>query len=158
MKDPDGLNARQRLFVNAYRLEPNALQAAIAAGYSNKTARTIGPRLLLNVAIRTVLERAERITAEKVQISHEWVIERLIQNHERAMQAEAVMKFDPASKAMVETGEYVYNGSVANRALELIGKHLGTFPERVVVDDPKGLPRERVAEKVKELRRTLKLA
>jgi len=32
------------------------------------------------------------------------------------------------------TGEYTYQGAVANRALELIGKHLGMFIDR----DPRG--------------------
>jgi len=31
---------------------------------------------------------------------------------------------------MVETGEYTYQGHVANKALELIGKHRGMFVDR----------------------------
>ena len=47
------------------------------------------------------------------------------------MQAQAVLdaKGNP-------TGEYTYNGSVANRALELLGKEQGMFVERKEVGGP----------------------
>ncbi len=37
----------------------------------------------------------------------------------------------------VETGEYVYTGNVANKALELLGRHVGMFDDklRLRVDD-----------------------
>ena len=53
-----------------------------------------------------------------------WVLERLAWNVERAMQGEAVVLRGKA------TGEYRYDGAVANRALELLGKELGLFTER----------------------------
>ena len=39
-----------------------------------------------------------------------------------------------------ETGEYTYQGSVANRALELVGKELGMFHERVEHSGADGAP------------------
>ena len=60
------------------------------------------------------------------------MIEKLVENVDRAMQAEPVRrKTDDGEKEV--TGEYVYNGSVANKALELIGKELGMFIDRKVV-------------------------
>jgi hypothetical protein len=53
-----------------------------------------------------------------------WVLERLAENVRRAMQIE------PVTLRGVPTGEYRYEGSVANRALELLGKELGLFVER----------------------------
>jgi hypothetical protein len=53
------------------------------------------------------------------------VIETLVTNVQRAMQAEEVKRPDGMG-----TGEYRYEGSVANRALELLGKHLGMFIDR----------------------------
>lgn len=66
------------------------------------------------------LERA----IERVALTKEWVIERLVENANRAMQAEAVKREGQ------EIGEYRYEGSVANRALELLGKELGMFVDR----------------------------
>ena len=43
------MNQRQRAFCEAYLLSGNATEAAIKAGYSPKSARSIGQRLLTYV-------------------------------------------------------------------------------------------------------------
>jgi hypothetical protein len=53
------------------------------------------------------------------------VISRLKENADRAMQAARVI-----DKEGKETGEYTWQPSAANRALELIGKELGMFVDR----------------------------
>jgi phage terminase small subunit len=75
-----------------------------------------------------VTERA----VEKAAISKAWVIEKLVENVDRAMQAEPVRRSDGEEVP----GAYVYNGSVANKALELIGKELGMFIDRKEVGGP----------------------
>lgn len=84
-----------------------------------------------------ILDRIKEITGavtvqamKQAAIDKTWVIERLVENVNRAMQAEAVKRGDE------ETGEYRYEGSVANRALELLGKELGMFIERKEVGKP----------------------
>ena len=54
-----------------------------------------------------------------------WVIARLVETAERALQAVPVTdrKGEP-------TGEFTYQGSVALRALELLGRELGMFSDR----------------------------
>lgn len=49
------MNQRQRAFCEAYLLSGNATEAAIKAGYSPKSARSIGQRLLTYVDIREYL-------------------------------------------------------------------------------------------------------
>src|SRR5690606_39413482 len=41
-----------------------------------------------------------------------------------------------------ETGVYVYNGSVANKALELLGKHMGMFTDKHELTGKDGGPIE----------------
>ncbi len=63
------LTTKQKLFVEAYLANPNATEAATRAGYSKKTAKSQGQRLLTNVDIRTRLEkRVEEaiITADEI--------------------------------------------------------------------------------------------
>lgn len=55
-KKEDNLNARQRRFVNAYVTTMNASKAAIEAGYSEKTSRSIGQRLLTYVDIQLAID------------------------------------------------------------------------------------------------------
>lgn len=67
-------------------------------------------------------------------VSTTWVMQNLVDNVKRAMQAEEVL-----DKKGQPTGTYTYQGNVANRALELIGKSLGMFVEKnetKVVESP----------------------
>jgi phage terminase small subunit len=61
---------------------------------------------------------------ERVALTKEWVLAKLIDNVQRASQAVPVLDAEGNP-----TGEYRYQGAVANRALELLGKHLGMFVE-----------------------------
>jgi hypothetical protein len=54
-----------------------------------------------------------------------------MENAERALQHVAVL-----DKKRKPTGEYRYDGSVANRALELLGKQQGMFIDRNEVGQP----------------------
>ena len=59
------MNQRQRAFCDAYLLSGNATEAAIKAGYSPKSARSIGQRLLTFADIREYLaQRNAQIIAE----------------------------------------------------------------------------------------------
>ncbi|CAM3536476.1 terminase small subunit [Parendozoicomonas haliclonae] len=62
------MNSRHQRFVNEYLLDQNATRAAIAAGYSEKTARSQGSRLLTNVDI------SQTITDQQAQINTELLI------------------------------------------------------------------------------------
>jgi phage terminase small subunit len=121
----DKLTPKQDRFVAEYLVDLNATQAAIRAGYSKKTADVQGPRLLGNVRISDEITRRRTAISEKLEITQEWVIKKLVDNVERAMQAEPVLSVDGTP-----TGVYNYAGSVANGALTLLGKHLGMFVDR----------------------------
>lgn len=71
------LTEKQRRFVEAYLLDPNATRAAIAAGYSEKTAHSQGPRLLENVEVQAALDAARQKREEKTGVDAAWVLERL---------------------------------------------------------------------------------
>ncbi|MNW10683.1 Terminase small subunit [compost metagenome] len=67
--------------------------------------------------------------AEKSEVNAQWVLDRLVQLAERCMQAEPVTDRDGSP-----TGEYRFDSSGANKALENIGKHLGMFKDKLEVD------------------------
>ena len=125
------LTPKQEMFVKEYLVDLNATQAAIRAGYSKKTADRIGPELLGKTCVARAIEEANQKRAEKLELSAEWVLENLKNVAVRCQQAEPVMVFDYRTKEMVETGEYQFDSKGANRALELIGKHLGIFENRL---------------------------
>jgi phage terminase small subunit len=121
------LNPRQQRFVEEYLIDLNATKAATRAGYSPRTAQQIGSRLLLNVVLQEALAKRQVVVAERAALSVEWVVGRLRENLERALQAEPVRDGEGQP-----TGEYIYQGSVANKALELLGRHLGMWKEGTV--------------------------
>lgn len=130
------MTARQQRFVEEYLVDLNATQAAIRAGYSPKTANEQGARLLANVSIREAIEHARTEQQQRTQINADWVLKKLVENVERAMQAIPVLDHEGNP-----TGEYRYEGSVANKALELIGDHVGFFPDKKVqLSGPNGGP------------------
>jgi len=121
------LNERQTRFAEEYAVDFNATQAAIRAGYSEKTAGAIGWELLKKPEIQQRIEFAKAEQSKRTAIDADWVLRRLVQNADRAMQLEAVT--DAQGNP---SGEYTYQGSVANKALELIGRRVGFFPEDAV--------------------------
>jgi phage terminase small subunit len=68
------LTPRQQLFAIEYLNDLNATQAAIRAGYSQKTARKQGSRLFCNPALRAVIESAQQRILQRAEIDAEAVI------------------------------------------------------------------------------------
>lgn len=71
------LNARQRRFVDEYLIDLNATQAAIRAGYSKKTARQIGERLLSNIDIQAEITKKQRKRSDRTEITQDRVLKEL---------------------------------------------------------------------------------
>jgi phage terminase small subunit len=57
------MNTRQQLFCDHYIKSLNATEAAVKAGYSKKTARQLGNKLLTNVDVKSYIDK--RLDAKK---------------------------------------------------------------------------------------------
>ncbi|HET8792077.1 MAG TPA: terminase small subunit [Modicisalibacter sp.] len=71
------LTARQSRFIDEYLLEPNATQAYIRSGYSEKGANTSAAKLLANPRIQQVLSDRMAKRSERTQIDADYVLHRL---------------------------------------------------------------------------------
>lgn len=71
------LNERQKRFIAEYLVDLNATQAAIRAGYSEKTAHSTGCRLLKQADIAASLAKHQEARAERVGITADMVLEEL---------------------------------------------------------------------------------
>lgn len=118
----DELNDKQRRFVNEYLVDLNVKHAAIRAGYSEKTAQEQGSRLLAHVKVKAAVEKAMDEREERTEITQDYVLKSIQRVANRCMQAVPVM--ERVDGEWVRTGEFRFDSSGANKALELLGKHL----------------------------------
>ena len=137
------LTDKQTAFVREYLVDLNATQAAIRAGYSERTASRIGPQLLGKTCVREAIEKAQAKRARRVEVTQDYVIENLVEIVERSMQRAPVLD-RKGEQVTDEEGRAVwtFDAKGANRALELLGKHLGIFTDKVKaeVSGPDGGP------------------
>lgn len=71
------LNAKHLRFVEEYLVDLNATQAAIRAGYSPKTARAQGARLLTDADIQAALALGQKARSERTEIAQDRVVREL---------------------------------------------------------------------------------
>jgi phage terminase small subunit len=123
------LTAKQTAFCQEYLVDFNATQAAIRAGYSERTANEQGARLLAKASAQLEIRRLVAARAQRVELDADFVVRMLVDNVKRSMQAVPVVDGDGNP-----IGEYRYNGAVANKALELLGRHLGMFTDKQEIE------------------------
>ncbi|MCY3553721.1 MAG: terminase small subunit [Gemmatimonadetes bacterium] len=126
------LTKKQQAFVQEYLVDLNATRAAIDAGYSEKTARSIASENLTKPNIQAALIEAQKERSERTQIDQDFVLELL------------------ATEAKGEGPDTTASARV--RAAELLAKHLGMFqddahlhhhfdtPNTIIYDDGEGDP------------------
>lgn len=149
------MTPRQELFIQEYLKEPNATQAAIKAGYSEKTACKIGSENLqkpdIAAAIRQGLDRQvaviEEVIEKQVMTKVEWLTEvARIATADMSDYADIVMdslQFKDSSTWPKGLGRNIKKLSQTqfgismelhnkSQAIELLGKSLGWVKESVV--------------------------
>jgi phage terminase small subunit len=164
---PDGLNDKQRLFCAEYLVDLNGAAAARRAGYSEKTARTIAQELLVKAEAIAVIQAMMDERAKRVQVTADAVITecaKLAFSDVRQLfdpQSGEMLPPDKwpegiaAAVASVEVEELM-GGSGPDRAqigwtkkvrlwnkpqaLEMLGKHLKLWVERMEHTGPNGGP------------------
>jgi phage terminase small subunit len=90
------LNPKQERFVAEYIANPNASEAARRAGYSDKTAYSIGQRLLKNVEIATAIDAGLQQIKGRIQLT----VERTLEEIGRVAYADPRKLFDEAGNLL----------------------------------------------------------
>jgi phage terminase small subunit len=117
------LTAKQQRFVDEYLIDLNASQAAIRAGYSEKTSRSISSELLTKPNIQQAVNQGQAERQAKTKIDAAWVLEQAAQSY-----------ITNSAEYMDEQGRMVpLNANAARGFLELAGKHVGVqaFKEKI---------------------------
>lgn len=144
------LTDRQQQFVDEYLIDLNATQAAIRAGYSVKTAQEQSSRLLSNVMVQKVIAEKMAERSRRTGVNQDRVVLELAKiafvKLTDIIDEKGKIK-DTATEddlACLEGYKYKYSDtdtgysverevklSSKMKALELLGKHLGMWNDKV---------------------------
>ena len=142
------MTKKQRRFIEEYLIDLNATQAAIRAGYSPDTAKSIGSENLTKPDIQARIAKAMAERSRRTGVNADRVVMELAKiafvNASDVIDAEtATLKPDaaPEDTAAIQSVKVKTFGEdglereikMADKlkALELLGKHLGMFKDKV---------------------------
>ena len=119
------LNPRQKKFVEEYLRSGSGKDAAVAAGYSARSAEVQASRLLKMPEIQAYRREMEQKLFDEMGISQAWIGRRLVEIVERCMQKVPVLEWDHATRQKVPSGTWEFDPAGALRALHELDVQLG---------------------------------
>lgn len=142
------MTQKQKRFIEEYLIDLNATQAAIRAGYSSATAKDIGCENLAKPNIRAQIDRVMAERSKRTGVNAERVIQELAKiafvnaaeviDPKTATVKEDALPEDTAAIQSVKVKTFGEDGlereiKMADKikALELLGKHLGMFKDKL---------------------------
>jgi phage terminase small subunit len=149
------LTPKQARFVEEYLIDLNATQAAIRAGYSPKTARQIAEENLSKPNIHQAISKAQDKRSKRTEITQDMVLAELAKiaftnmadfaqwgpNGITLMSSEELTREAAAAVAEIQESTNQAGGTTLKfkrfdkiKALELLGRHLGIFDDKLSVD------------------------
>lgn len=164
----DNLTDKQRRFIEEYLVDLNATQAAIRAGYSEDTARSIASELLTKPDIQSAINKAMARLSKRTEITQDKVLQQLAKI--AFADIKDILEFGPVEKiedvdeegnsivkiksaVMIKPSSEVDGTVIAEvsetrdgikvkrndqvKALELIGRHLGMFNDKLEISGVK---------------------
>lgn len=156
------LTPKQQRFVEEYLVDLNATQAAIRAGYSPKTANEQGARLLVNVSVQAAIQEAMKSREQRTEVTQDRVVKELskiafgdprnvmtwgpsgvkLKASTELTDDEAAFVSEVSETTTEHGGSLKLKTNDKLKALELLGRHLGMFKEKVEVTGKDGGPVE----------------
>ncbi len=153
------MTIKQKRFCEEYLIDLNATQAAIRAGYSPKTAYSIGSDLLKVPEVRAHIEKAQADRSKRTGVNADRVIRELarvaflnapdVVDFSNATVLDEASSEDTAAIASVKVKTIpTENGAGVEReikfadklkALELLGKHLNMFTDNLKISGDMGV-------------------
>lgn len=140
------MTEKQKMFADEYLVDLNATQAAIRAGYSPKSAKEQGAKLLTKTNIRAYVDGEIAKRSRRTGINQDRVVRELARlafvNATDVVDAASARLLEGASRddtaaiasVKVKSGEDFTEREIKMadklKALELLGRHLGMFQDK----------------------------
>ena len=129
------LNEKQRRFAEEYVIDLNATQAAKRAGYSEKTAYSMGHALLKNPEIQKLIGELIEERRKKTIASQDEVLEYLT----RVVRGEETEDVIVSREEGIVHDQRTPSVKERTRAAELLGKRYGTWQENLNLEGTLGV-------------------
>ena len=129
------LTAKMIRFVDEYLIDLNATQAAIRAGYSPKTARTIGTENMAKPSIKALID--ERMAEkEKQLIASQDEVLRYLTSVLRGQSSSEIVMIEGLGEGVTEAKKIQKAPDEKDRlkAAELLGKRYSLFTDKIQAD------------------------
>lgn len=153
------MTKKQKRFVEEYLIDLNATQAAIRAGYSPDTAGSIGNENLKKPEICACVEKAMAERSKRTGVCANRVVQELAKiaflnlrdvidpktaavREDASDEDTAALQSIKVKKSYSETGESIEREAKAAdklKALELLGRHLGMWNDKLDVNGVEGV-------------------
>lgn len=163
------MTKKQKRFVEEYLIDLNATQAAIRAGYSPDTAQQMGSENLSKPVIKACLDRAMAERSKRTGVNADRVVRELAKiafvnaadviNAEDATLRNDACEDDTAAIQSVKVKTFGEDGlereiKMADKlkALELLGKHLGMFKDKVELSGGLDTEKTKLDDLLKQMR------
>ena len=163
------MTKKQKRFVEEYLIDLNATQAAIRAGYSPDTAYSIGQENLKKPEIKMRIDKAMAERSRRTGVNADRVIQELAKiafvNASEVINTEdATLKWnaapeDTAAIQSVKVKTFGEDGvereiKMADKikALELLGKHLGMFKDKMEISGGIDLEKSKLDDLIRQMR------
>lgn len=147
------LSDQRQRFVDEYLIDLNGTQAAIRAGYSPKTAQEQSSRLLSNVMVQEAISKAMAARSKRTGVNQDRVVLELaklafvkmtdvVDSNGRIREDATDDDLSCIESIKFKESDNEFGGSVERevkigsklKALELLGKHLGMWNDKLDVN------------------------
>lgn len=118
------ITPQQKRFVQEYLKSGNATAAAIAAGYSARSAASLASKLLETQGVIEYRRKLEKKLFDEMGISKEWIGRRLVEVVESCMEKVPSYRWNPETRKDERCGEKLLDANSAIRALHELTEHM----------------------------------
>lgn len=127
------LPVKQRRFIDELLADPDmeGKRAALKAGYSEKSAPVVAHRMQRDPVIKAIIDEEIEQRSQRTNIDKDYVVNQLVEVLQMSTGKMPIVHSKVGAKGVETSLVKKTNLQAANKAAELLGRHLGMFTDKV---------------------------